>query len=331
MSEMTVPARRSRPGLPRPIRKLLGRLGLRLRLASMVRGLGTTGIVLAIVAALGMAADFAWDLPQVARWAIWAVWLAIGGLVLSLTAFCPVLRRLGAFDLAAAAEEGHPELGESLTGAVAMLGTGAPHGSPELIAAVADQAARSCQTLRPAGTLGWGPAFRRAVLGVLAVGLVIIPPLLRPDSFGVLARRFLMPWADIDRLPRIVITVTPGDQTIAAGSDVTFTAEIRPLFALGPAPALDPVQLVTCTTVSCRVQWLDMSAVTDSASTEKAGSSTRRFSLTLPRLNGTIEYQVSSSKVSSPRYRITVLEPLSVAPISAPVEPPAHYQSEGGR
>ncbi len=125
MSDATIPFRGSTPGLPPSIGRVLGRLGVRLRLASLVRGLGTTALVLALFAALGMAADFAAGLPRLARWAIWGGWLAAGGLALFLTTLRPLRRRFGIFDLAAAAEDGRPELGEQITGAVALLDAGA--------------------------------------------------------------------------------------------------------------------------------------------------------------------------------------------------------------
>ena len=64
MNEATIPVgpATAKATLPRPIRRVLGRLGLRLRMASCLRGLGTTILVMALLAAMGMAADFAWDL-----------------------------------------------------------------------------------------------------------------------------------------------------------------------------------------------------------------------------------------------------------------------------
>ena len=106
MNEATIPVgpATAKATLPRPIRRVLGRLGLRLRMASCLRGLGTTILVMALLAAMGMAADLAQALPQLARWAIWGAWLACGGLILIATTLRPLVRRFGAFDLAAVAE-----------------------------------------------------------------------------------------------------------------------------------------------------------------------------------------------------------------------------------
>ncbi len=324
MSEATIPSRGPSHPLPRPLGRVLGRIGVRLRLASLIRGLGTTAMVLALLAALGMAADFLRDLPQPVRWAIWGAWLAAGGFVLIATTLRPLLRRFGTFDLAAAAEQGHPELGEQITGAVALLGAGAPHGSPELIAELADRAARSCRTLQPAGSVSWSRSGRRLALGLLAVGVVAAPPLLRPDPFGALARRFLMPWADIDRVSRIVLSVAPGDKVIAAGSDLTITAEARPMLAVGFGPAPEAAWLEWSDEAGTVVQRIAMESAQPAQSPDQSDASVHRFTLTMPRLSHSMAYRVTSGDAASRRYRVTAMEPPSIASITATVEPPAY-------
>jgi DNA repair exonuclease SbcCD ATPase subunit len=290
-------------------------------------------MVLAIVAAAGMAADFAWDLGGAVRWGIWVAWVLSGGVVLAIGVVRPMVRRLPAFDLAAAAEDGHPELGESLTGAVALLGEGAPHGSPELIDALADRAARSIPSLRPVGAISGARAVRRLGLGLLMVGLVVVPALVRPGSFGVLARRFLMPWADIGRLARFVVAVEPGDRVVAAGSEVTFTAEVRPLLAAGFGQTPESARLTWEAEAGQGRQSLEMSPQPGSGpgSAQWLDSSARRFTLTMPRVGGTIEYRVTSGPASSRRHRITALEPPAAGSIAARIEPPAYTGRTAGQ
>ncbi len=328
MSDASIPFRSAGHALPRPIGRVLGRLGARLRMAAVLRGLGTTALVLSMLAVAGMAVDFAVDLPRPARWAIWGAWLAVGALLVTGTVLRPLGRRIGPFDLAAAAEEGHPELGESLTGAVALLETGTPHGSPELIAALADRAARSCQSLRPAPAATFARAGRRLALGLLAAGIVIAPALVRPDPFGSLSRRFLMPWADIDRVARMLLTVAPGDRVVSAGSDLTVTAEVRPRLGLGLDRALgslpDSAWLEWTDEAGAGRQRIAMEPASASESPGPAGSAVRRFTLTIPRLARSIAYRVASGDATSRLYRITAMEPPTVAKLAARVEPPAY-------
>jgi hypothetical protein len=127
---------------PVEIRRALGRVAARLRAVVALRGVGNVALIASIGAVAGMAVDFAWPLPAVARWAIWGAWLALVGVVALVGVIRPLLRPLAAVDLAALAERGQPELGEQLSGSVALIAEGeSSHGSRALIAALTGQAA----------------------------------------------------------------------------------------------------------------------------------------------------------------------------------------------
>ena len=173
--------------LPRSIRRGLGRVGRRLRTATLVRGLGLVALATAAGAALGAAADLATVLPGPARWLIWGSWVAAGLATLALAVLRPLARRAGWAELAAVAERGEPALGERLTGAVGLHGR--PHGSPALIAALAADAEHRARSLRPGRGVGLGRPLRRLAAGALAWGLLALPALVRPDPFGRILRR----------------------------------------------------------------------------------------------------------------------------------------------
>src|SRR5438067_179246 len=61
-----------------PLRRGLNRVDRRIRLLGSARGLGLTLVVLAAVAALGMALDFARPLSPIVRWGLWGTWLVLG-------------------------------------------------------------------------------------------------------------------------------------------------------------------------------------------------------------------------------------------------------------
>ena len=235
--------------LPRAIRRGLGRVDHRLRMVGTVRGLGTVALVLALGAALGMAADVAFVLPIEARWAIWGAWVAAGTLALLATVLRPMLRRLTWGDLAAVAETGQPTLGERFTGTVALL-RGRPHGSPELIAALVDDAAGHAGKADLTRAISVRGALVRLALGALAAAVVITPAVASPDPFADLWTRFLAPWAQVDRVGRFTVEVTPGDRVVAIGSDLPVSATVRPASARrhrpttpgsnGPAPTASP-------------------------------------------------------------------------------------------
>jgi hypothetical protein len=267
-----------------------------------------------------MAADLGWALPGGARWTIWAVWLMAWGVVLARG----ILRRRPTdLELAAALERSYPELGERLTGAVGLLGDARAHGSPALIAALADDAALRVgviDALPPRALPARGP-WRRLALGVAAAALVAAPGVLRPDPFGRLARRFLMPWAVVDRVALVAVTVAPGDAVAAAGDDLAVTARVVPRFrsgfGFGRSPARSVAWLEWTEAATGLTRRLAMTPAT-------APAPGRAFSVVLPRLNGSMNYRVISGAGESRWYRVRAVEPPAVAAVTARVEPPGY-------
>ena len=134
------------------------------------------------------------------------------------------------------AERSHPEIGEPLTGAVALLDEGLPaHGSPALIAALAAQAAEQASRLVPSRAIPWQGSLTKLAFGLLALGLLAAPIRIWPQSYGTLARRFLMPWVDLDRVGFDILTVKPGDQVVPVDADLAITASLRSRFGLSPS------------------------------------------------------------------------------------------------
>jgi hypothetical protein len=325
MRAPTIPVRTLTRTLPKPIGTVLRRLDRRVRAWALLRGLGTTAVVVSLVVALGMTADFLWALPQAVRWGSWGAALVAILIAFALSVVRLTLRRSSAFDLAAVVERGHPAMGEQLTGAVALLGGGSPsHGSPRLIAAVADRAAEQASVVEPARVIPWRSAFSRLAMGLAALGLLAAPLLFWPDTYGKLGRHFLMPWADVERPGRHVLAVLPGDRALPFGADLSVSAAVRSRLAIDSVP---------------REAWLHWSAEGERVSHRVAmpvvpgkqtgdGSasmkSARDYAVTLPRLARSISYHVESGSVKSPRYLVTVVEPPAVVAISARVEPPAY-------
>src|SRR3954452_11630997 len=193
-------SRPSAPALPGPIRRKLRRVDLRLRAASLLRGVGLVTLVAALGATLGMGADFAWPLSPTARWAISGAWLAATAAATVAAILRPLRRGRSDLELAALAERANPGLDERLTGAVALLDPRRqPHGSPALIAALADEAAAHVDTVDPARVVSLRRSALGMALGLAVLGMVAGPSALWPATYGTLIRRLLTPWADLDR------------------------------------------------------------------------------------------------------------------------------------
>ena len=167
MRAPTIPVRSLNRSLPQPIEGMLAQLDRRVLVASLARGLGTTALVASIAGAAGLAADFLWALPQALRWGSFGAAIAAVVIAFGVTVVRAILRRPGAFDLAAVAERTHPGVGELLTGAVGLLGGGSPaHGSSKLIEAVADRAAERAAAVEPSRVIPWRRAGRRLAIGL---------------------------------------------------------------------------------------------------------------------------------------------------------------------
>ncbi len=286
-----------------------------------MRGLGKTTLILAALAALAMAADVAFVLPPVARWTIWATWIAIAATGLLAGVFRPMVRRLAWNDLAALAERGEPSLGERLTTAVGLLRQ-RPHGSPELIAAVVDDAAARTREVDLTRAVSMRGALAWLMTGGIVAGLVLAPAVMQPDPFANLGKRFLSPWADIDRISRFVVELVPGDKVVAVGSDVSASAIVRSRFG---------------ETVSNAEAWLEWTGTdgkprrtrmaAESEADAKHGH--RAFAATLPRLTGSLTYRATISGDASRWHQITVVERPAVTSVRAHVEPPAYTKRPG--
>lgn len=328
-----VTARQSSRVLPRPIRKALGRVDRRLRALAAIRGIGTASAVAAVVAAAAMAADFAVGLPQQVRWGVWGLWLAAVAV--------PLLGALGRVfsarsqDLALAAtlERADPSLGERVTGAVDLL-EGPVHGSPSLIAALADDAASHVATVSTAAAAPSGRAMRRLLGGLAALAVVAAPTLVRDDPFGRLARRLTMPWVDADRVGLFAVTVTPGDVVMALGDDLRVTATVAPRFPLRmgsfgkslPDPGAAWLEWDEADGTTRRIAMADAAAASesDSESATQDGSGSHSFSVVLPKVAASLSYRVVSRSGESRKYRVTAAEPPAVKAIVARVEPPSY-------
>ena len=312
MATATTETRHSR-SLPRAIRRGLRRLRPRLRAVGAMRGLGKAAMVLAVTAILAMAADVALVVPVAVRWTMWVAWIATAAIATLTGVVRPLLQRLTWNGLAALAERGEPALGEWLTSAVGLLHQ--PHGSPELIAAVVEDATERAgqvdftRAVSTRGPLLW------LMAGAVAAALAVLPAVVKPEPFAQIGKRFLIPWADINRVGRFAIEVLPGDKVVALGSDVTVSAAVRSRF--GEAAPGDPA-------------WLEWSGTDGQPNRAKmtAGDVTtegqRTFAVTLSRLTGSLTYRAVASGDASRRHRITAIDRPAIASLKAQVEPPSY-------
>jgi hypothetical protein len=303
--------------IPGMIRRRLRRVDRRLRRATALRGSGIVALTLAVGLFVGMAADLAFVLPIGARWTLWALWLGAALAVAVSRLILPLARRTNLTDLAAVAEATHPQLGERLTGAVGLLDSRRPAaGSPDLIAALAEDANSRIKILNPANAVSIGRAARRLGFGVMVLGLILAPSFVKPDPFRTLLVRFVAPWSNLERIGRYIIDLRPGDKILAIGDDLAVTADVRPRF--GTAASTDPAVL----------EWNDESGSVHDApmiADEKIlPGGVRTWRLTMPRVAGSFHYRVVNGASRSRSYTLTAVERPTITALSVQVQPPAY-------
>lgn len=295
-------------GIPRPVLDLLARVRRRLLAASALRLFAAIAAISAVAVVVGVAADLAFVLPIGVRWALWGAWVASIGLVAAV-GLARVVSRWHSWDaLAAVAERPHPDLAERLTVAVGLADRLA-NGSPELIAALRDDAGQRARSLDLRPAVPWSGPLRRAVAGLLAVVALVVPAIVRPDPFGILLARFVAPWSDLDRIGRFSIAIEPGDVSVAVGDDLNVSAKVQARY--GSPPAEDAVDL----------EWLDGLGKSHRVRMKPDAAG---FSAVAPRLASTIHYRVVAAGSPSRRHTAEVIEPPAIASVSAEIEPPAY-------
>ena len=307
---------------PRSITRALGRVSRRIRAVRATRGLALALLVGSAGLALAMAGDFAWPLPLVARWVVWAIWVAVVGVIVVFQAVRPLFRRMAWGDLAAVAERADPALGERLTGSIALLdGQNRSNGSPAMVAALVDEASRHVQGFRPGRHVGGKPVLGRVMMGLLALVMVAAPALIRPDPFRTLALRSLAPWLDLDRVSRFRLSVEPGDSFSAIGADFAVEARVEPRYGTTPVLGGAWLEWTEADGTSRRTRMTDVPS---------SSPSQRGFTATLPRLAGSLSYRVSSDSSRSRAYRVTAVDPPSIRRLSVAIEAPAYTKVAAG-
>jgi hypothetical protein len=316
MTTVSADPRTSSQPLPQALRRGLARIEIRLRAIGVLKGLGTLGLVMALGATLGMAADVAFALPSFIRWAIWLTWVAALGLIVARALFPYLGRPFRWVDLAAIAESGNPELGERLTSTVDLLTDDRhAHGSPALIAALVEQTVDRAEGLDLARSLSYRRAAIRMALGCALIILLIAPSIARPEPFQQILKRFIMPWSGVDRVGRFIIDVRPGDLVTALGSDAPLSATVRSWFGSHEAP------------VEAWLEWDDAHGVkhrTRMTADSDEPAPRRSFEILMPRVTSSFAYRVRSGGALSRRHSVTAVEPPAITHLTVSIAPPAY-------
>lgn len=305
--------------LPIGLRRLLRRVERRRRGLVLISGLAALVLVLAVGVMLGVALDLCLVLPAGARWALWLLWIVAAVLAFGVFLVRPLMCGMSPTALAFRIEDCYPDVAERLSGAVALHRRGdQAHGAAGLIAALIAEADVYAAGLDARRVIASGWAVRRGVMACCVMFMMALSALLYPDPCVSMIRRFVTPWANVERVARSVVTVLDGDRFVGVGDAVAITASTRPRFG---SQSLEE---------SVQIEWDDARGVRHQEPMPPAGPATaagaRTWRRTLPSVSEAVVYRVKAGSAVSRAHRITVVEPPALAGLDLRIEAPAYMR-----
>jgi hypothetical protein len=217
--------------LPPSLHERIGSVARRVRLLRSVRGVSLLVLVLALTAGGALLADFLLGgrLPVSIRALNLTLWIGLGSLLLVNGLILPLRRRLDPADVAAVIEERHPQLGERLTSSVELCESADPgNGSPTLIELLVRETEARSAPLDFLSSVSAQPTRRLAFAAAVVTLLALFPAALYPADYGLLVKRFLLPWTTPHGIPDFAFHVQPGDTVAAKGRPLTVAVELTP-------------------------------------------------------------------------------------------------------
>ena len=292
-----------------PFASALTGIRRRWRLRHVAVGLAiTSGVLLLALWGVSVALQQARFSATSLVWARWSVGLLMAA-VLARWLVYPQARRISDARLALYVEERVPELGGAVLSAVEVASTLAPDEARSslltqgLYADAARRLTRTREVSRIEATTTWRALALALVF--LAAGAALVA--LGPDWIGQSARLLLTPWRDEARSPVYAIAVTPGNATIARGSDFQVSAELRGFTS-------DMVDLSVRRGAAGPWERVPMGPGADST----------RFTARLFDIGEDAEYYVESNGVRSAPFRLTVKDLPAVRRLDLELRFPAY-------
>ncbi|HEY0984652.1 hypothetical protein [Schlesneria sp.] len=307
------------PGIPTQIEQQLLGLDKQLRDAAFIRGVSRLIVGMALYL-VGVVVLDAWlGLSGTIRGVLLGGWVVLAVVLIWRGVLRPMWAPVSFASLAAVVEQQFPELRERLTSLVELRGSDGTELAPGASRLMQDLLAR--QTVKAFKHLSidqisfhQGP-LRAALIAAIAVVLLMAPFVWNADAYGLLLSRFFAPWGNFSWGSRWILNVVEGDQVVARGSDVPIHVKVTPRHnGLIVNPEIFS---------SLRLNWRD----------ERNGSDQRRFVwdtqtetfvTTLPRVQQSLSFDVTSDGARTGMHRVVVADPPVMTRFQMEIEPPPY-------
>jgi hypothetical protein len=205
---------------------LLERCRRRIRIQSALRGIAETVSILILGVLLSCGLDYLLSLPGLFRLAFLATTLLLTGLIAARRLIIPVLQVPPADELGAAVDLEFPELHESVATLISIQQS--DDGNDVSVRIMRERLRHSVeeqlQVVRPSAIVRSRSTIRRCGLAGLAIVVILIPVLLWPTGSGLLAQRFVMPFANLAAASNLYFELPEGNRIAARDTDVEFVA-----------------------------------------------------------------------------------------------------------
>lgn len=209
-------------GLP----ELLERCRRRIRIQSALRGTAETVCILIGGVLLSCGLDFLLSLPGLFRLAFLVITLLLTAIIAARRLVIPVLQVPPADELGAAVDLQFPELQESVATLISIQQSddAADAGTRLMQERLRQSVENHIQVARPSEIFKSRSTIRRCALAGLAISLLLIPFVLWPTRSELLARRFVMPFANLAAVSNLYFELPEGNRIVARNTDVGFRA-----------------------------------------------------------------------------------------------------------
>ncbi len=279
--------------------ELLNRVQRRIRVQSALRGTAETVSILVAGVFLSCSLDYLLALPGMFRFAFLLITLFLTAIIAARRLIIPVLQISPADELGAAVDLEFPELQESVATLISIqLSDDVNDSSTRLMR---ERLRRSVeehiQVAQPGAIVKSRSTIRRCAMAVVALVIILIPILLWPSGSGLLAQRFVMPFANLAAASNLYFELPQGNRIAARNTDVEFTAFPRWRNGIpGVTPADAKLELRT---ESGRIDELPM----------VLNSEQQQFSAVLRSAHESLRYRVYGGGAMTEWFQLTIGDP----------------------
>jgi hypothetical protein len=301
--------------LPHAVTSQLDSLRGRIRRVAFLRG---CGLFLTLSCGLLIATtliDFLLDLEPASRLAGFVGFCVTEVVLFGFLLVRPLVIRLKDAEVALLAEERFPELGERVSSLVELADPDIPEadkGSPLMRELLEDETVKELARCDFDDAVSVQPAVRRLGYGLGTLSFLILSLMIFPSVSSLLLARLFNPWGNYESVSRLIFDIDGADEYVARGSDIEIVAKLA--WRNGSDdPVPEPVEL----------SWLSDDGNSD-VRTLSFVPELNAFTTSIPNVQDSMGFFVSSEGSRSRRYQINVLDRPEVLTAKLEILPPGY-------